>query len=123
MNSKIENAIHATFVTSALIISLFIAGAAFAGTPDDDVRSETVKFRDLDLQSDTGVSALYQRIQAAARRVCDQPSDAGVSSAYAVRSCKEKAESRAVMSVNVPSLTAYYQKVSGHPIPMLANDK
>ena len=47
-----------------------VASNAHAG---DEARSETVKFADLDLSSPAGVEALYGRIHAAARRVCDQP--------------------------------------------------
>jgi len=119
MNSKLENAIHATFLTTALLISIFIAGTAFAGTPDD-VRTETVKFQDLNLNSEAGVETLYQRIKAAARRVCTD-SEGGLSSAYAAQRCEEKAESRAVLDVNAPQLTAFYQKKTGRPVPMLAN--
>jgi UrcA family protein len=120
MNTKLENAIHGTFLAGAFLISLFIVGTAFASSPDGDVRSESVKFQDLNLQSDAGVAALYQRIHAAARRVCDQPEEAGLSSAYAIQSCEEKAESRAIMKVNLPALSAFYQKKSGRPVPILA---
>jgi UrcA family protein len=120
MNTKLENAIHATFLAGTFVISLFIVGTAFANSPDSDVRSESVKFEDLNLQSDAGVAALYQRIHAAARRVCDQPGEAGLSSSYAIQSCEEKAESRAIMKVNLPALSAFYQKKSGRPVPVLA---
>ena len=44
-----------------------VASNAQAG----DERSETVKFADLNLSSPEGVEALYGRIHAAARRVCE----------------------------------------------------
>jgi UrcA family protein len=116
MNSKLENAIHTGFV-SALLVSVLMVGTAFAGTPGD-VRSETVKFQDLNLQSNQGIQSLYQRIEAAARRVCEQPD--GMSSPHSIKACEEQAESSAVTSVNVPALTAYYQSKSGHAAPVLA---
>jgi UrcA family protein len=118
MNSKLGNAI----ATGALLISMFVAGAAVAGTPDD-VRTETVKFQDLNLKTEAGVDALYQRIHKAARRVCWQSSDAGLSSAYAIQRCEEKAENRAIMDVNSPELSAFYQKKTGRPVPMLAKSQ
>ena len=35
-------------------------------------------------------------------------------------SSKEKAESKAIMKVNLPALSAYYEQKSGRPVPMLA---
>jgi UrcA family protein len=92
-----------------------VASNAHAG---DEARSETVKFADLDLSSPAGVEALYGRIHAAARRVCDQPpgEQAGVSR------CMKKTESATIGKVNVPLLTAFYQKKTGsQPQPITAN--
>ena len=92
-----------------------VASNAHAG---DEVRSETVKFADLNLSSPEGVEALYGRIHAAARRVCDQPAgeQAGI------RACMTKAESEAIGKVNVPLLTGFYQKRTGsHPQTITAN--
>jgi UrcA family protein len=83
-----------------------VASNAHAG---DEVRTETVKFADLNLSSPQGVEAVYRRIHAAAWRVCDQP--AGEEAA--VRACMRKAESEAIGKVNVPLLTAFYQKKTG----------
>ena len=75
----------------------------------NDERSETVKFSDLNLSSPAGVEALYGRIHAAARRVCDQP--AGEQAA--VKGCMTKAENGAIGKVNLPLLTAFYQQKTG----------
>jgi UrcA family protein len=121
MNTKLENTFHATVLAGALVISLlFVAGSTFAASPDGDVRRETVKFQDVNFQADAGVAALYQRIQAAARRVCDEPGEVGFSSAYTIQSCEEKAESEAIMKVNRPAPSAYYEQKSGRPVAMLA---
>jgi len=120
MNTKLENAVRATVLAGTFVMSMLIAGTAGATSPEGDVRTESVKFEDLNLQSDAGVAALYQRIHAAARRVCDQPGEAGLSASYAIQSCEEKAESRAIMKVNLPALSAFYQKKTGRPVPMLA---
>lgn len=39
---------------------------------DDGVRTETVKFQDLNTDTAAGVQALYGRIHSAAQRVCSQ---------------------------------------------------
>ncbi|HZO23085.1 MAG TPA: UrcA family protein [Steroidobacteraceae bacterium] len=82
---------------------------AFNANADDGVRSETVKFADLNLDTPAGVEALYRRIHAAAQRVCDQP----FGQESGIRPCMTKAESEAISKVNVPLLTAFYQKKSG----------
>jgi UrcA family protein len=74
-----------------------------------DARSETVKFADLDLSSQEGVEALYGRIHAAARHVCDQPAG----ELPGVGRCMSKAEAEAISKVNLASLTAFYQKKTG----------
>ena len=76
-----------------------------------DVRTEIVKFADLNVTTHAGVEALYGRIHAAARRVCDQP--AGEEAA--IRSCMTKSESGAISKVNIPLLTAFYQTKTGTP--------
>jgi len=85
----------------------------------DETRSETVKFGDLNLSSPEGVEALYGRIHAAARRVCDQPSgeQAGV------YRCMKKTESATISKVNIPLLTAFYQKKSGSPAPTITANR
>jgi len=114
MNTKLENT---TFSAAAVIISLFIVSTAFATSPTDEVRTETVKFQDLNLQSEAGLAALYGRIHSAARRVCEQP---GESALVRNGKCVEDAETAAIMKVNLPTLSAYYQKKTGRAVPMLA---
>lgn len=77
----------------------------------NDARSETVKFADLNLGSTEGVAALYGRIHAAAKRVCEQPAG----ELAAVGRCVTKTEAEAIGKVNVPSLTAFYQAKNGAP--------
>ena len=84
-----------------------------------DMRSETVKFGDLDLSTQSGVEALYRRIHAAALRVCDQP--AGEQAA--VRGCLTKAEKSAIGQVDIPLLTAFYQNKTGTPPQTIAANR
>lgn len=117
MNSsiKIGNRNILRYTRALCLACVLCASGAHAG---EQVRSETVKFADLNLGTSAGVEALYGRIHAAARRVCDQPSEA----LRAVRACMTKAESDAIGKVNVPLLTAFYQKKTGnYPQALIAN--
>ncbi len=101
-----------------IAMSLACVLVAFSAHADDQVRSETVKFGDLNLGTPAGVEALYGRIHAAARRVCEQPP--GELASY--RACMTKAESEAIGEVNVPLLSAFYQNKTGnHPQTIIAS--
>jgi UrcA family protein len=82
---------------------------AFDAHARNDVRSETVKFADLNVGTLAGVKALYGRIHAAAWHVCRQPGG----ELQTARTCMRRAESDAVGKVNAPLLTAFYQKKTG----------
>src|SRR5262252_5265212 len=99
MNSNVKTHNRSTFGYAAaafLTCVLF----AFNAQAADQIRSETVKFADLNLGSSAGVETLYERIQAAARRVCYQSNED--MRAYTV--CVTKAQSDAVGKVNLPLL-------------------
>ena len=117
MNSNVNtnNRKILRYATAMWLGCVLVAFNAHAG---DDVRSETVKFTDLNLNTAAGVEALYGRIHAAARRVCEQPAG----ELMAARSCMTKAESEAIKKVNEPLLTALYQNKTGtHPQTITAN--
>lgn len=103
----------------ALATAMLLAyGVVSTGHANEQVRSETVKFQDLNLTSASGVQALYDRIHAAARRVC---SDNDPLQRFAASACARKAEARAVAEVNLPQLTAFYQQKTGAQSPLIAN--
>lgn len=109
MNSKVKSGNRTILAYAA---ALWLAcGLAVSSAHAGDVHSETVKFADLNLSSQAGVEALYGRIHAAARRVCQQPAG----ELAAERKCMAKAESDAIGKVNVPLLTAFYQRKTGTP--------
>ena len=117
MNSNLKFANRAIlgYAVAMALASVWVAANAHA---DEPVRSETVKFADLNLDTWAGVEALYTRIHAAAWRVCEQPAG----EAAATGPCMRKTESEAIAKVNVPLLTAFYQKKSGnHPQTITAN--
>ena len=81
----------------------------FAG---EQVRSETVKFTDLKTATSEGVQALYGRIHAAAWRVCSNTSGDPLFQ-HGARDCARKAEAKAIETVNLPQLTAFYRMKTG----------
>jgi UrcA family protein len=96
-----------TAITTAALLALAAVSAAHAG---EQVRTETVKFQDLNTDTPAGVQALYDRIHSAARRVCSEPD---ALQQIAARACARKAEARAVAHLSLPQLTAYFQMKTG----------
>jgi UrcA family protein len=105
MKSNIKTPNHVSLVLASAILLTCSWGASSA-LADEQVRSEKVKFQDLNMDTPEGVQALYARIHAAAVRVCAD-SDPVLHSA--VSACARKAEVGAIEKVNLPQLTAYYQ--------------
>jgi UrcA family protein len=79
-----------------------VAGAGFASaaTPDTDVPSTTVRYSDLNLSTDSGVHRLYQRLTAAAARVCPDPSSRDLAAYSAAQACRTQAVERAARTIN-----------------------
>ena len=61
------------------------------------------------------MTTLYRRIHSAARQVCYMHGELSLSVAAKTSNCIEHGESRAVMRVDVPALSAYYEKKTGRP--------
>jgi UrcA family protein len=85
----------------------FVVSSALAAGADPQVRTEDIKFQDLNLDTTAGVEALYQRIHAAAERVCAHPAEPKLGAASASEKCTNGAAARAIKDVNVPALTAF----------------
>jgi UrcA family protein len=101
--------------TAMLLVSVWVVPGAFA---DEQVRSETVKFYDLKVDTPAGVQALYSRIHAAAKRVCEDSDPVMRPAAIA---CASKAEARAIQTLSLPQLTAYYREKTGNQSPLIAH--
>jgi UrcA family protein len=104
-NVKTHKSVFVHYAAATALACALLASNAYA---DDQVRTETVKFADLDLSTQAGVEALYNRIHAAARHVCVQRG-----SLMSGTVCIRKAEGEAIGKVNAPLLTAFYQKKTG----------
>ncbi len=117
MNSNVKTASRIPLALTAAMLLAF-AGASSAHA-NDQVRSETVKFGDLNVGTPSGVQTLYDRIHAAARRVC---SESDPLQRTAVNACTRKAEASAIETLSLPQLTAFYQmKTGGETQPLIAH--
>lgn len=68
--------------------------------------TKTVRFADLNIQTADGAKALYGRIRAAARDVCDRSVGGDPILSQARQSCVNKAIDDAVKKINAPQLNA-----------------
>jgi UrcA family protein len=109
MGSKLRTINRASLAYSIamLLVGVLVVSNALA---DEQVRTETVKFQDLNVGTTAGVEALYSRIHSAARRVCSETDPVLQAAAIA---CARNAEAKAIEKVNLPLLTAYYRMKNG----------
>lgn len=115
-NIKTDHAARLVLRTAALVALGLVASYSFA---DEQTRTETVNFQDLNVGTPAGVGTLYGRIHSAAKRVCSESDQIEQARASA---CAKKAEARAVETLNLPPLTAYYQaKIGSFTRPLSAN--
>ena len=106
MNSM-KSYVSYPFLPLALAAAVCLLGSATASAGPIESRSTTVSFRDLDLSNPYGVTTLYQRIKAAAEKVCGyQGTDFIERSIW--RGCVRGAVDDAVAKVNNPLLTALH---------------
>jgi UrcA family protein len=89
------------FTSVACLLGATPAPAADPSGP----RSVTVSYRDLNLSTIEGATALYQRLRHAANSVCDEPGT-GIAHFQEWKSCYQAAIADAVAKVNSPLLIA-----------------
>jgi UrcA family protein len=115
---KIANRMPLAFSAAMLLACVWAVSTAVAG---EQVRSETVRFPDLNVNTSQGVQALYGRIHAAAWRVCASHSADPINQ-MGERGCVKNAEAKAIESLNLPQLTAFYRAKTGDRTqPLSAN--
>jgi UrcA family protein len=103
--------------TSALVLAGCVLGAlstAQAAQPETGVPSVVVKYTDLDLTSDAGNVALYQRIAAAAKQVCPAGDSRDLKQFASSHACQATAIRQAVDQVSSPRLAAVRAAHSRH---------
>jgi UrcA family protein len=77
-----------------------------AAAPSKEVRTEVVRFADLDLTRPAGAQELYRRIEHAARDVCE-PLGADHYGVHAYMTCRKSAIAGAIRHVGAPLLTEH----------------
>jgi UrcA family protein len=102
-NVDFQKPISRALAAAMLLTSFWAASRVLAEEP---VRTEVVKFHDLNVNSAEGAQLLYGRIHAAAKRVCSETDPLLQAGAIA---CARKAETAAVEKLNLSQLTAYYK--------------
>jgi len=91
-------------------------GTAFAtGGPAEP--SKAIKYTDLNLNTSTGVAALYQRIERAASEVCQLPHGTKqLKIESEIKSCRADSVDRAIAQVNLPALSALHVARTGRKV-------
>jgi len=99
----------------AAAVPEIIVRAPAPAPPGTEVRSETVKYGDLDIARAAGAETLLTRIRAAAGRVCAPAPDSRRALADTAdhTRCVDGAIQRAVAGVNAPQLTQAYRRGHG----------
>ncbi len=114
MNKSMTFAVRAIAIGAVVALG-FSAGSASAAGPSNDqavsdgAKQYVVRFADLDLSKMAGASALYVRLQHAARAVCHPLESRELALATKYRACVDQAVTSAVASVNRPMLSEYHQ--------------
>lgn len=104
----------ATAIFSALASSFAPVGAAADST---DAPTTIVKYGDLNVSTSQGMTALYERIRAAAETVCRPLDGRDLSSKMRKDGCINKAIADAVTKVDQPELFAAYNAKNATPLP------
>ena len=93
-------------VIYCLMITAWACTLAVTAGADESLPSKTVRYSDLDISKPEGAKALYQRIRAAARHVCDLSIGGDAVLRVAEKACVDTAIDNAVRKVDAPALTS-----------------
>jgi len=104
-----------TFRCAATVIAVLVSGSVLAAPPADPAK--TVNYSDINLKSAAGVDALYKRLKKAAYEVCQMPTGTRqIRIEQEFKACKADAVDRAVLQINLPTLTALHQSKTGRNV-------
>lgn len=99
--------------TSATVLALALLTAistlpahAGAATKHDQVPQVVVRYGDLNVETEAGALALYNRIVRAASRVCPSVGIRDLARLQIVRACQDASVARAVAETGIPRLAA-----------------
>jgi UrcA family protein len=116
-NQNTLNTVRMTLVAVAALSATMLAGVTHAAGSADEVATQAVIYKDLNLNSSAGVQVLYHRIQGAANQVCGEVDARDLKGMSIRKACVEHAISSAVAAVNAPMLTRVYLAKSVGPAP------
>jgi UrcA family protein len=101
--------------TMAAVAAVCFASVTIAHA---DEAARTVRYSDLNLNTQAGAAVLYKRIRFAAEDVCGDVHSWQLAEAKAAKACVDRAISTGVRSVNAPMLTSEYNAHAGVVQPM-----
>jgi UrcA family protein len=108
---------HRTFIALATAAGVLIASSANAETYE-----ARIAYGDLDLASEAGADALLDRVDAAAREVCEHSSARiSLQESRAVRECVRDFTARAVAQLDHPKVGARFAERIGARAVVLAS--
>jgi len=103
------------FALIAACVAVSAAGSAHAAAVAvADVPAIKVRYADLNLATEQGSLALYDRIVAAAQQVCAPEDIRDLQAVAAARSCRQQAIALAVRDVHSPMLASLYAAEQRH---------
>ena len=94
--------------TTAMALGLWV-GHADAATPDFTIPTKVVHYQDLDLSQPRDAQRLYERIQTAARLVCEDHVLPSLATRVAHKTCIERAVTQAVGQVGSVRVTQIHE--------------
>jgi UrcA family protein len=106
-----KTTIHNSF-RPVLVAATLVAGFALTAHAEEFPQVH-VNYADLNVNSTAGAKVLYQRIRAAADKVCDVYGDRDLGTMAAAKACKTHAIAEAVGTVHSPMLTRVYESTTG----------
>ena len=100
---------------AAALLAVLGGASALAEGPQEPMKA--VKYSDLNLTSQTGVAALYQRIERAAADVCQLPQGTRqLKIESEIKACRNQATDRAISQANLPALNAMHLEKTGRRV-------
>lgn len=93
----------------ALAVAAFaLVGSAAQAAPEMTTREITVRFADLNLETQAGIETLYSRLNGAARTVCGTADRGDLNANDQVKECRRSAIDAAVAKIGSKALTAHH---------------
>jgi UrcA family protein len=108
MNSMLSK--RAALLGFAVLLGGIASNVVLARDTDASAPAITIHYSDLDLAQPSGVEALYRRVSAAAKVVCERGSIRELAHYTRSQKCFDQAMSKAVEEIGVPQLNALYRQ-------------